>query len=273
MNKIASILILILALSACSPYQKAIKSDDIAVKVSVADDLYNKNKYSKALRLYETVLPVYRSKPQGERVMYHYSMCLYNLGLKNDAYLNSAGYQFESFVATYPRSEKREQTAYLSADSYYRLSPRFSLDQVDTDKALSKLQKFIDAYPNSEYLPQANAQVKELQTKLEKKAFEIAKQYYLIADYRLQYDVAIKSLDNFVSDYPGTPYKAEALFLKFKAAYSLAQNSVETKKEERYNNAKVMYNNLDKFNNASEYKKEADEILASIDKELQQISK
>lgn len=273
MNKLASILILIVALSSCSPYQKAIKSDDVTVKANVANDMYEKGKFSKALRLYETIIPVYRGKPQGERIMYYYAKCLYNLGLKNDAYLNSAGYQFESFAASYPKSEKREETAYLSADCYYRLSPKSSLDQVDTDKALLKLQKFIDAYPNSEYLSLANAQVKELQTKLEKKAFEIAKQYYLISDYRLQYDVAIKALDNFVSDYPGTPYKAEALFLKFKAAYSLALNSVQTKKEERFNNAKVMYTNLEKFNNASEFKKEADEILASIEKELQQISK
>ncbi len=33
----------------------------------------------------------------------------------------------------------------------YKLSPTYSLDQVDTYKALEKLQAFADKYPNSEY--------------------------------------------------------------------------------------------------------------------------
>ena len=49
------------------------------------------------------------------------------------------------------------------------LSPKYSLDQANTNEALDKLQIFIDNYPNSEYLPQANAYVQELQTKLSKK--------------------------------------------------------------------------------------------------------
>jgi outer membrane protein assembly factor BamD len=32
----------------------------------------------------------------------------------------------------------------------------YSLDQTDTYKAIDKLQAFIDTYPNSEYLPEAN---------------------------------------------------------------------------------------------------------------------
>jgi outer membrane protein assembly factor BamD len=63
-----------------------------------------------------------------------------------------AGYQFESFVSSYPKSEKLEEAAYLGAKSYSMLSPVYSLDQTDTTKALDKLQTFIDSYPNSAYL-------------------------------------------------------------------------------------------------------------------------
>jgi outer membrane protein assembly factor BamD len=51
----------------------------------------------------------------------------------------------------------------------------YSLDQTDTVKALEKLQAFIDNYPNSEYVAQANEVVKVLNGKLEKKAYENAK--------------------------------------------------------------------------------------------------
>jgi outer membrane protein assembly factor BamD len=47
------------------------------------------------------------------------------------------------------------------------LSPIYSLDQTDTYKAIDKLQAFIDTYPNSEYLSEANETV-GLQKKIEK---------------------------------------------------------------------------------------------------------
>jgi outer membrane protein assembly factor BamD len=80
-------------------------------------------------------------------------------------------------------------------------------------------------------------------------------------------------LDNFIVDFPGTPYKEDALYIKLDSAYLLAINSVQSKMEERLNNAKVAYENLIKFNNETKYKNKADKMLASIEKELQQFSK
>jgi outer membrane protein assembly factor BamD len=48
------------------------------------------------------------------------------------------------------------------------LSPIYSLDQTDTYKAIDKLQAFIDTYPNSEYLSEANETVRVLQEKIRK---------------------------------------------------------------------------------------------------------
>ena len=268
MNKIVSVLFLIISLTSCSEYQKALKSEDLALKNKMANELYEKEKYNKALRLYEQIVPAYRGKPNAERMFYMFSKSYYNT---KQYYL--AGYQFESFASNYPKSEKREEAAFLAAECFYRQSPRYSLDQTDTEKALDKLQKFIDSYPDSEYLAQANVYVKELREKLEKKAFEIAKQYYTISDHRLEYNAAFTALDNFISDYPGTPYKEEALFLKFSTAYKLAMNSVQYKKEERLNQAKNSYATFAKFKADSEFKEKADQMLATIDKELQQFSK
>lgn len=267
MNKVLSFLLLIAVLGSCSQYQKALKSEDIGFKNKIANEKYEKKKYKKAIRLYEQIAPAYKGKPQAERLFYFYSKSLYET---KQYYL--AGYQFESFAASYPKSEKREEAAFLGAECFYNLSPVYSLDQTDTDKALSKLQKFIDTYPNSEYLPKANEYVKELTTKLEKKAFQVAKQYHDIADYRLEYSTAIKALDNFILDYPGTPFKEEALYYKFDSAYKLALNSIPSKKEERLNTAKAYYSSLLKFKPDTEFKAKADESLAQIEKELQQFT-
>ena len=260
MSKVISFLFVALFLVSCSEYQKALKSDDVAVKNETAGKLFEAGKYTKAIRLYEQIAPAYKGKPSAERMFYFYSMSLYK---SNQFYL--AGYQLENFVATYPKSEKREECAFYAAECFYKLSPEYSLDQTDTNKALDKMQHFIDVYPDSQYLPQANAYVKELREKLEKKAFEIAKQYNTISDFK----GALKALENFIADYPGTPYKEQALFYRFDSAYKLAINSVEAKKQERLAYAKTAYTNLIKFNTETEYKEKADKMLAEVEKELQ----
>ena len=180
----------------------------------------------------------------------------------------SSGYQFESFVTSYPKSEKVEEASYLGALSYTKLSPRYSLDQVETYKAIDKLQNFINNYPTSEYLPEANVIIKDLREKLEKKSFEVAKQYNTISDHK----AALVVLDNFITDFPGTKYKGEALYYKLDSAYKLAINSIESKKVERLANAKNAYLNLMKFNQGADYKEKADEMLVRIETDLKQFS-
>ena len=57
----------------------------------------------------------------------------------------------------------------MIAKCYYMLSPSYSLDQENTNEAMEKLQIFIDNYPRSSYLSEANNYIRELQIKLEKR--------------------------------------------------------------------------------------------------------
>lgn len=269
MKKIISVLFVVLFLYSCSDYQAALKTEDPAVKFEAASKLYDAGKYSKAIRLFEQLAPAYRGKPQGEKLFYMFAQSYYKT---KQYYL--AGYQFDSFMAGYPRSEKAEECAYLGAHSYSMLSPVYSIDQTDTYKAIEKIQAFIDRYPNSQYIAEANATSKKLNDKIERKVYENAYEYYKIANPTNNfYKAAIVAFDNFIADYPGTVYKEKALFYKFDSAYLLAINSVPGKMEERLNTAKASYNNLIKFKPDTEYKKKADEMLAQIDLELQKYNK
>lgn len=268
MSRYFYILLLAVVFTSCSEYQKAVKSDDAKFKYEVATKMFEKEKYTKVLRLLEPIAPSYKGKPSGEKLFYMYAMSYY----KNKQYF-TAGYQFESFAAGYPKSEKVEEASFLAAKSYSFLSPRYSLDQVDTYRAIDELQSFIDSYPNSQYLPEANQVAKVLREKLEKKAYEIALQYHKTADFFGDYNAAIKTFDNFLIDFPGTPLKEDALFYKFDSSYKLAVNSIYGKMEERLNNAKANYGQLVKYKPDTKYKKQADEMLAHIDTELQKFSK
>ncbi len=264
MNKFYTLSLLFLLFISCSPYQKALKSEDMGVKYTAAEEKYNSGKYSKAIRLFEQMAPSYRGKPQAEKMFYMFAQSYFKT---NQFYL--AGYQFESFSSSYPKSEKLEECAYLGALCYSKLSPLYSLDQVDTQKAIDKMQIFIDNYSESAYLSEANGIVKELREKLEKKSFEIAKQYYTIYDYKS----ALIALDNFVADYPGTPFRDAALYYKIDSAYQLAINSVPEKVKERLLNAKEAYEKFSRMSNTKEYTEKADDLMSKINENLQQYSK
>lgn len=261
MKKSLLLVLTALFVVSCGEYQQLLRSDDTAKKYAAADSLYDIGKYKKALGLMEQLVPAYRGKPQAEKLMFRYASTFYNL----EDYVLS-GYQYERFVTSYPKSDSVQLAAYRSAKSYFELSPRYSLDQKDTKKAMEKLQFFLDDYPNSEYRDEANAMVAELKTKLEKKDFETAKQFLRIYDYK----ASISAFDNFILDHPGSTYRKEAFFLRYKAAYELAINSFPSLVEDRLRAARKHYNSFNKYFGESDLREDASEILEDIDKRLLQ---
>lgn len=254
----------VVLLASCSEYQKVLKNTDAKAKYDMAEKLYNEGDYKRAVRLFEQIAPQYVGKPQGERVMFFFADSYYKTG---DYYLS--GYQFERFVKSYPRSEKIQEASFLGAKSHYMLSPAYSLDQTETDKALAKLQTFINTYPESEYFEEANAMATELTTKKEKKELEIAKQYNKIGAWDLPRLIsAIKAFDNFVSDNPGSIYREEAMYYRIEAAANLAFYSTLDKKQERLKEAMGSYNDLIKYFPESKFKKDADKLSERIQEEL-----
>lgn len=264
MRKFLYLALIAITFASCSEYQKALKSDEPKVKYDLAERLFNEGKYKKASRLFEQVVPRYRGKPQGERVTFLYAKSLFEI----EQYFVSA-YQFERFAKSYPKSDSVQRAMYYEAKSYYNLSPRYSVDQTETIKAINKLQTFINNYPDSRDLDGANVMVKELTTKVEKKAYEIAKQYNTISDYKS----AIKATENLLSDFPGTSFREDALFLKLDSMYKLAVNSFESLMLDRFNDAGAAYRTLVKFYPESKYREEADELMASITQEIEKRSK
>ncbi len=264
MKKIVSLLLFVVLFSSCSEYQKALKSEDVSVKFAMADTLYAQAKYTKALRLFEQIAPEFRGKPQAEKLFYMYAQSYYKT---KQYYL--AAYQFESFASGYPKSVKIQEASFLGAKSYAVLSPTYSLDQADTFKAIEKMQSFIDRFPNSEYLAEANGLTKLLSEKIEKKVYENAKGYNTISDYKS----ALVAFDNFIIDYPGTKFQEDALFYKFDSAYKLGINSVPEKMKDRLIVAKTSYQNLVKFKADTKYKEQIDEMYARVEQELQKYTK
>lgn len=242
-----------------SKYEKLKRSPNVALKYTKAKEYYNKKDYFRALPLFEELVNVYRGSNDAEDIYYYYAYC--NYGLKD---LVAARYHFKVFAETYPKSTRAEECRYMSAFCYYQESPYFSLDQTNTYRGIEALQLFINLYPKSERVSQCNTLIDILRAKLESKSFYNAKTYYNIGEHKS----AIIAFRNSIKDFPDSKFREEIEFLIIKSSYLYAENSVDSKKEERYLATIAAYQLfVDAYKN-SPFQKEASGIYDNALKKL-----
>ncbi|MEO8947942.1 MAG: outer membrane protein assembly factor BamD [Mucilaginibacter sp.] len=252
------LVVLLLALGSCkSKYEKLRASNDNGKKFQEAKSLYNKKEYTKALGLFDDIAPKYRGQASAAELFYYQAMANYKL---KD--YTSAAYLFKQFAETFPSDPKAEECRFLTAYCFYLDSPTFSLDQDNTLKAIERLQLFINLYPNSEKVAEANKLIQTLHERLEEKSYANSKLYLTIGYYQ----AAVIAFGNTLRDYPDTKYGEEIDYLTAKAEYEYAAQSLETKQEERYSQAITMVN---QFNDKYPTSKFAHEV-ADIKKDSEQ---
>ena len=110
-------------------------------------------------------------------------------------------------VAEYDRLIRRmgfspyvEKSRWRVCQSYVKESPKYYKDQTNTQKALSKLQEFIDDYPNSEFKEEANTQISDLRNKLAYKEYATGILYIKMEEYQS----AIISFESLIDNYYDT---------------------------------------------------------------------
>ncbi len=264
MKKTLVIIAGILLLSACSQYQKVYNGKDIEAKYKMGWELYEAGKYHKADQLFSQVEKFYKRKPSYQRLLFAHAVTLFNM-----KYYNAAGEKFRKFTQLYPESSKAEEADYYIVKSYYALSPKYSVDQAYTLRAMEEINRFLKKYPFSEYKTEINKMNTVLQRKLERKYFEVAKLYYDLDRYK----AAIRAFNNYLVDYPGSYLKEDALFYRFKSASDLALKSVLSKKEDRLQKAIAYYKNFMAKSQQADLKDKATVIYKNLEKELALIQK
>jgi outer membrane protein assembly factor BamD len=258
-----SAIILVFVLVGCSEYQKILKNPDMEFKYQKGIEFFEAGKYEKAYPIFDELVQLYRGTNKSEEVYYYYAASLF--GMKD--YILAA-FHFKNYSKTFPNNPKAEEAAYMTAYCYYLEAPDYSLDQSYTLKAIAELQLYINRYPNSTRLETANRIMRELRGKMERKQYEIAKQYFRTENYQS----AVVSLGNTLNDFPDTQYREEAMFLKLKAAYKLAENSVEGKQKQRYREAMTAYYDFVDFFPQSRDKLEAEAIFIKIKYQIEQLN-
>jgi outer membrane protein assembly factor BamD len=228
MRSIIILLSSLILLTSCDGYNKLLKSTNYELKLVRAKEYYDKGQYIKSSQLYEELIPVVKGTDKAEEVYYYYTWSEYNLG---DYILSQ--YHFKNYTRQFPNGKHGEECYYMNAFCYFLNSPNYKLDQTYTKNAIKEFQAFIDAYNDSKRIDTCNILIDQLRAKLEKKDYEIIKQYYKLSEYK----ASIVATKNFIKEYPSSTYNEEMFYLMIDSYYSLALNSIHSKKGERLDGA------------------------------------
>lgn len=214
----------LLAFAPGCAYQKLLKHGTSDQKFDAAKKYFDKGDFNRALPLLEDLLGAFKNRDQAASVYFYYAKTYYEMG---DYYM--AGYHFGRFSETYRRSDDLEEAAFLSAKCAYHETLAPELDQTATEKAIERIQLFINKHPDSKYIEQCNSLIDELRGKLHKKAYDLSMLYYHMEDYRS----AVVSLKNAVYEFPDIPQKNEIDYLIVESTYKYAMKSVLRSQQER----------------------------------------
>ncbi len=216
---------LLMTASCKSQFEALLESADTDAKYKAAFELFEKERYSKASQMFESVSLATNGTAQDDTVQFYIGFCNYNFGDYTTAESN-----LEHFISVFPMSPFAEQAKFLHLDCLYRGTYRYELDQVPTKKAILSMREFLIDNPKSEYVPQVKEMLDDLNGRLELKAYKSAYLYYHMEDYLASH----YALKNVLKENADTRYREEILYYIAMSSYKYALLSIPSKQRERY---------------------------------------
>ncbi len=263
MKKLTIFLLLIALLgSSCSKLTRVLKNPDMDEKYKAALDYYEEEDYYRASLVFEDLLPNLLGKAEAEDVQFYNAYSYYH-----QQQYETAAYYFKQFHDTYRRSDYAQEALYMYAHSMYKSTPDYNLDQSNTNESINAMQDFINRYPQSTYVPEAEEIIQGLRDKLEEKAYTIARQYHKLRYYK----AAIIAYENFTKDFPDSELKDEIYYRMVEAQYELAEASVTSLKRDRYQQALDNYYQLVDRYPESPYLQQAEDYFEKSQEELRDL--
>lgn len=240
MKKFLLIVLTTLLLSSCAhEFNKVYKANNFHYKYEYAKECFAKGQYTRAITLLQELITLEKGTDNAEESLYMLAMAEYS----NKDYETAAEY-FKKYCSSYPRGVYSQMAKYYVGQSLFMSTPEPRLDQSMTVMAINSFQEFLDIYPDASMKKQAQERLFELQDKLVQKELYSAQLYYDLGSYfgnctsgGNNYEACIITAQNALKDFPYTKLREEFALLIMKSKYELAQQSVEEKKLERFQDA------------------------------------
>lgn len=262
------ILAVILFSGCAHEFNQVYKSQDYAYKYEFAKECFANGKYTQATTLLQELVTIQKGTDNAEESLYMLAMSQYC-----DGNYEGAAMTFRKYRQSYPKGIYAEMASYYIGESLYMSTPEPRLDQTQTVNAIAAFQEYMDIYPDAKLKDVAQKRLFELQDKLVRKELYSAQLYYNLGTYfgnctsgGSNFEACIITAQNAMNDYPYTTLREDFALLIMKSKYELAQQSVESKKLDRYRDAEdECYGFINEYPE-SENKKLAEKYIESCKK-------
>ncbi len=222
---IAAVALAATPFSCKSQYEALLEGNDVEAKYAAAFDYFNQGKYQKAAALFESLSVLTSGTARDDTVQYYW-------GLSNYRYKDwyTAETNFSHFLENFPRSPFAEPARFFRVDCLYKSTYRYELDQQPTYAAITAISEFIVEYPDNPHIPVCNRMLLDLNERLDRKAFENARIYYKMEDYK----AARVALKNVLKEDADNMYREDIMYYAAMSSYKFADLSVPSKQKERF---------------------------------------
>jgi len=141
-------------------------------RMKVAIKMFEKKHYLDAKTQFRIITLSHSGSTIADKAQFYLAECHFYL----KEYILAAS-EYQRLIKTFPNSEYVDDAKYKLGLSYYKLSPKYSLDQEYTLKAIQEFQEFLEDYHNSPLAPEVQEKLVEARTKLAHKVYSAAEQY------------------------------------------------------------------------------------------------
>lgn len=239
-NYITAVVLSALLFTSCAnEFNKVYKTNDYSYKYEYAKECYAHGKYTRASTLLQGLVTLQKGTDNAQESLYMLGMAEYN----SKDYEGAAA-TFKKYFSSYPKGAYAEEAEFYAGMSLYNSTPEPRLDQSQTVNAIAAFQEYIDLFPDGKERSQAQQRLFELQDKLVQKELYSAQLYYDLGQYfgnctygGNNYEACIITAQNALKDYPYSKLREKFSLLVMKSKFELAQQSVEEKKLERFQDA------------------------------------
>lgn len=169
--------------------------------------LYNDEDYEVAVKEFQNITLQFPGSAVYDDAQYYLGMTYF----QREQFLLAA-YEFSKLIRNTQASPFVQDSQFMLAESYYQLSPPYPLEQAYTRKAIEEFQAFIDFFPSSTKVDEAEKKIVTLNNKLAEKEYQSAVIYEKMEFER----AAIKYYDQVAEMYHDTKFAPLALYNKIK---------------------------------------------------------
>jgi outer membrane protein assembly factor BamD len=212
---------------------------------------YDAGKYDRAAEYFQAVFNFGRTHEWAADAQLYLARAHYH----NKDYILAAS-EFSRFSEIFRTDPRRADAEYERALAYYQLSPAFELDQTDTERAITQFHAFIQRFPTSPLVEDAERRIAELREKLARKQYEAARLY----ERRELWEAAAVTFEAVFDRFPDTSWADDALVGAMRAYIAFSDQSIQARQPERLQRAMTNFDRIVQIFPDSPHRADAEQL-------------